>query len=473
METIYFQTDRESSKLKVLSLIELDDVVKEVQLVVKQDVITLESSSTRKLRQAQDNGHLQALIVSDNLQTLTAYKRNFEKEFKTPTRSALYLPLVNNNIVLPHPDKPWDAEAFKSMVRENLSEENLHRLNRMLQSRKTRRDFLILGVPRPNYTGDGRYGPVGVAIMRSKKALDSSHLLSESSCGSSYQISMRDVLRQDWQFIMRRGGSDTSLADKRVLLLGVGSLGGHLAQMLAAAGVGNLTLVDNDTLSIGNIFRHILGRGYVGSLKVEGLRFWLEDHYPYLKVIPEKIRATSLFQRYGFDITSYDLIVDATANSTNHLTLAQYLKNYADRPPLIATWLDPLGIGGHVIVNFGGNSGCLRCLYSDLTHSLHNLASFAAPDQDFGADAIGCGSYFTAFSDLDAVRTSELATRKAVDILHEKSSQNFAYSWKGNSDAFLAAGFQLAPRFGNSVDKSFSIGVTYAHADCDNCREAD
>ena len=63
-----------------------------------------------------------------------------------------------------------------------------------------------------------------------------------------------------------------SLAARSAVVIGCGAVGGHVALGLAFAGVGTLTLVDDERLGVENTFRHVLGNGEVGNLKVEGLK---------------------------------------------------------------------------------------------------------------------------------------------------------------------------------------------------------
>lgn len=414
---------------------------------------------------------LTIIAVADDPETPGTYRQGGSYRFLEPSRDALYLPLQpGNDLVPPRPGRPWHAADLKRIVRSNLAAPDLELLERMLAGRNPRRDLLILGIPRPGHTGIGRYALVAVTISRMKGAAKQLHLLTQQGVTDGVRVDMQMVRRVDRAFVMRRGGSDDRLSSKKVLLLGVGSLGGHVATLLASAGTGHLTLVDDDVLSLDNAFRHVLGRLFVGSSKVDGMAVLLRERFPYLRVEPVAGQTNQVLKRRRVRLEDFDLILDATASTTNHLTLADLLSGAKTHPPLLLSWLEPLGLGGHVVTSFASQPGCPRCLYSDPNIPLTNAASFATAGQEFGQDAIGCGSYYTAFSDLDSVRTAELAARTAVDVLKGKTRESLAFSWRGDPAAFLAEGHRLSPRFTKISDGLLSRGLPYSRRDCPNCR---
>jgi hypothetical protein len=69
--------------------------------------------------------------------------------------------------------------------------------------------------------------------------------------------------------------------------------------------------------------------------------------------------------------------------------------------PRLHAWLEPLGIGGHVLATgVARSSGCFRCLFqTDTEYGLTNAASFVEPGQAFQrtyADRAGTFTLFTA-----------------------------------------------------------------------------
>lgn len=89
------------------------------------------------------------------------------------------------------------------------------------------------------------------------------------------ELSDQEMLRYNRQIILRGFDFDgqEALKDSRVLVVGLGGLGCAASRYLASAGVGNLTLLDFDTVSLSNLQRQTLhSDATVGQPKVESAR---------------------------------------------------------------------------------------------------------------------------------------------------------------------------------------------------------
>lgn len=80
------------------------------------------------------------------------------------------------------------------------------------------------------------------------------------------------------------------LATKLVSIVGCGSFGSALADMLVRAGLGSLALIDPEPLSIENVGRHVLTAKDIGRAKVEALAQRLLDINPELEVAARQER---------------------------------------------------------------------------------------------------------------------------------------------------------------------------------------
>lgn len=100
------------------------------------------------------------------------------------------------------------------------------------------------------------------------------------------------------------------LCDSHVCIFGIGGVGGYVAEALSRAGVGRLTLVDHDVVSVSNINRQIYAlHSTLGMKKVEAARRRIADIDPDIEVIcrdefflPENSA--------DFDFTVFDYVCD-------------------------------------------------------------------------------------------------------------------------------------------------------------------
>lgn len=262
------------------------------------------------------------------------------------------------------------------------------------------------------------------------------------------------------------------LEAKRVLLLGCGSVGGQLAFLLARAGIGALTLVDHDILTAENTYRHVLGKPYWGKLKALAMQQALTVQLPFINVQAISKTIEAAFEQDLIRLSDFDLIVSALGNPTTELVINERVRGEAG-PPIIFTWLEPLGIGGHALLTGQrGEPGCFACLYTRTDGSdgpLQNRAAFGEENQKYGRSLAGCNNLFTPYGALDAMRTSELAARLALDTLSGHEQQNVLRSWKGDATAFTEAGFDVSGRYRFTEDELRQQGVSYPSARCSVC----
>jgi len=111
------------------------------------------------------------------------------------------------------------------------------------------------------------------------------------------------------------------LHNARVIIFGVGGVGGYTAESLARCGVGHIELVDSDTVSMTNINRQIIAlHSTVGRYKTEVMRDRILDINPDAEVVvhncfylPETADQ--------FDFKKYDYVIDAVDTVTAKLSI--------------------------------------------------------------------------------------------------------------------------------------------------------
>ena len=103
------------------------------------------------------------------------------------------------------------------------------------------------------------------------------------------------------------------LFESKVLVIGAGGLGSPILLYLAAAGVGRLGVVDNDTVALSNLQRQVIhGSSTLGQKKTSSVKARVNDLNPDIEVILHEVRLDS---RNALDILqNYDLILDGSDN---------------------------------------------------------------------------------------------------------------------------------------------------------------
>lgn len=366
----------------------------------------------------------------------------------------LYIPLSNvPRPIDPFPVGPWTPTQVARFVRENLSDVESQRLDHRIRGMKKPTTFVIVRVPRPR----GGDHLVGVEYTNIRGA----HPLARNP--GLADLRQFQVLRQDPGYLVPRGGGAEALQGKRVLLIGCGAIGGHLALELVRCGVGHMTLVDPDVLRPENQHRHVLGAPPLGVRPSKSVLLATEIHQRY-----PGVHATGLCAAIGDALAcgavkpaEYDLILSATGEHNVERALHEHLSRTAGRPSMLFTWLEPLGIGGHAFAQPATRAparprGCFECLFTphraDSTPALANRAAFAAPGQVFTRELAGCGNAFTPYSSLDALRTAGVAARLAIDVMLGHVDAALLRSWKGTAEAFNAAGLRTSPRYDLAAD---------------------
>ncbi|MGB0999270.1 MAG: molybdopterin-synthase adenylyltransferase MoeB [Flavobacteriales bacterium] len=148
------------------------------------------------------------------------------------------------------------------------------------------------------------------------------------------------------------------LAQSRVLIIGMGGLGCPVAQYLAAAGVGHLTLVDFDCIELSNLQRQVLfNTSMLGTNKAKAAREVLQKLNPEIEIQSVE---SSLDARLALDLFSdVDVVVDGTDNFST-----RYLVNDACLllgKPLVSASV--VGFSGQLSVFNYKNGPTYRCLF--------------------------------------------------------------------------------------------------------------
>jgi molybdopterin/thiamine biosynthesis adenylyltransferase len=170
------------------------------------------------------------------------------------------------------------------------------------------------------------------------------------------------------------GAGQARLVDSHVVLIGVGGIGCPALQYLAGAGIGRLTLIDDDVIEASNLQRQtVFTPADIGVAKAEAAANWVARFDPALTVTARVARIT---RANAADlIAGADLVLDGCDNFATRLAVSDAC--VAAGIPLTSA---ALGRFQGQVANFTGHldgQSCYRCFVGD---------AFDAEDCDTCAD---------------------------------------------------------------------------------------
>ncbi|MBN9673113.1 HesA/MoeB/ThiF family protein [Roseibium aggregatum] len=128
-------------------------------------------------------------------------------------------------------------------------------------------------------------------------------------------LSPAELERYARHIVMREigGAGQQKLKKARVLVIGAGGLGAPVLQYLAAAGIGTLGIVDDDTVSLSNLQRQVIhDTDQLGEPKVASAAEAIARLNPNVKVEPHPTRLAG--HNAMALVSGYDLVVDGSDN---------------------------------------------------------------------------------------------------------------------------------------------------------------
>ena len=159
------------------------------------------------------------------------------------------------------------------------------------------------------------------------------------------------------------GVGQAKLLAAKVLLIGAGGLGSPVLMYLAAAGVGTIGVVDDDTVSLSNLQRQIAHTtARIGIPKTESAKQTVAALNPDVTVIPHRERLTP--DNAARLIAAYDLVADGSDNFATRF-LANDACYLAQKPLVSAALLRFDGQLSTFKAYLGGSNPCYRCIYNE------------------------------------------------------------------------------------------------------------
>ena len=162
------------------------------------------------------------------------------------------------------------------------------------------------------------------------------------------------------------------LLSAKVLIVGAGGLGSPASIYLAAAGVGQITIYDDDEVDLSNLQRQIAHHtNDIGTDKVISTQQTLKKINPEIKVVAVKQRLEG--ESLKTEVKKADLVLDCCDNFTTRFAINAACVYH--KTPLVSG--AAIRFEGQIAVFTSGtnNSPCYNCLYADTGEEMQNCAT--------------------------------------------------------------------------------------------------
>jgi molybdopterin/thiamine biosynthesis adenylyltransferase len=269
---------------------------------------------------------------------------------------------------------------------------------------------------------------------------------------------------------LNRGGAISGLYDKKILVVGCGSIGGYLIGELVKTGINNLTIVDDDLLKEENVYRHLLGMEYINNYKTKSLADYINKNIPKVNMQSFESSIEDAISDGAITFSNYDLIISAVGNHNVNRWINEYIYLNGIKTPVVYLWNEVLGIGNHVAFISTDYDGCYECFFGVSEESIYDKTSYCERGQVFTKTIRGCGSSFMPYSSLTSLISVTTGIEVIRNLFEGRIKNNFILSVKGDDFYFKNAGLVTSNKYNQQFDSKVLIeGEKFKREGCMSC----
>lgn len=239
---------------------------------------------------------------------------------------------------------------------------------------------------------------------------------------SLLEVMRYNLLRADAKYLHTRNeaSQDLYLHNKKILIVGAGSIGGYLSHILCGMGggagnKGKVQLIDFDVFKPENVGRHFLGIESLGRPKTEAVGERLMTAYPHLNIEP--ILGSILNNPKLLEAP--DVIINATGSQTVSIGIEYLLTRIRNKniPPVIHSWIQGQGLASVTLINEHSKKACFRCLWKLDTHDNYTFRYPIAKDsKDEELIFAGCHQSYHPYAATAAITAASDAANALKEL---------------------------------------------------------
>lgn len=353
-----------------------------------------------------------------NMSDINAWQNNKRIWTQYVDKDSYYIPITDcRGIIPPHQGYCWSSKDIRNIVYApqiaHIDEDTFQAMKAITP--RMNDIILVFGM----LEVFGVFFAVRVMCSNNSKG----HNLLEKIAEGIISVEPLYTKRKDYLFLNKQIGNDKGLINKKIILIGAGSLGSYIAFELVKNGATHMKIYDKESILDDNILRWAYGNFGVRYNKAELLSVMLNRMHPEVSIEfePENIDEKTLKN----EAASADIIIFTIGSSDRQLKFNRILKKEKCSAIVFYCWLESGGINSHILAVDYRSSGCFECLYTDETGNMvNNRGSKNTNNQDDAIIRNGCGGTRAAYGTAILLRT----TAALLDIIHKIMDQELAPS---------------------------------------------
>ena len=360
---------------------------------------------------------LQQQIFKDKNIRITKPERFFndaKDKQAVQTAPVLFLPIIDSRELLPPlKSSKWGADQINDIVHgvkySRISEEAYNEIKNIEFHKKE--IFLVFKLN--NYC----FGCM-IKFSDSRKI----SLLNKFQSQIESVIPLK-INRCDHAYLNSQIGNKTS--DKKIAIIGAGSLGSYVANELIYAGHKNILIIDHDKFQYDNTFRHRVPWFANDLCKSFCVASTLNNIHPEINAQYMDVFLNEDNYKKILVDNNVELIIFTVGSSDVQLRMNKMLAQDSINIPVYYAWLEHDGETSHVAIVNSYEKGCFECLYTDEKGDLGENIVNKADKTTITHIRNGCGGTRVPYGN----RTLLTASTLVLMAINDNKNGNWLYSY--------------------------------------------
>lgn len=335
-----------------------------------------------------------------SLSDLDIWEKKRRRWIRHIENDAFYIPIEDcRGIIPPHKGYGWTIRDVERVLYDYQINHISHATSIIIRNTipKTQNLILVFGM-------HSVYSNSAFALKVNCK-FGKGHSLFDKITNDGVSVEPLFSTRKDFLYMNEQIGNTIGLINKKITIIGAGSLGSYVASELVKNGALNIRIYDDDILEDVNVLRWFYGGVGIGKPKVSALSDLLNSLHPEIKVesVNNKIDEKELLE----EITKTDLLIFTIGSSDQQIKFNRVLKRANCSIPVIYVWLEAGGESSHLLVVNYQERGCYECLFTDEKGCLVNNRGNSYDDNSNNTIIRnGCGGTRAAYGTATILRTT-------------------------------------------------------------------